>query len=47
MTNGLAVFLTTALLAALAADGLLNGWQASLFLARKFMDLMAVVTVWR
>lgn len=47
MTNGLAVFLALLIGGALAADALFNGWSGSLFLARRFMDLLAVVTVWR
>ncbi len=47
MTNGIALFLVLAVAAALAVDGYSNGWAATLFLARKFMDLKDLVTIWR
>ena len=47
MTNGLTYFVAAAIVAAVAADGVLNGWQGSLFLARKFLDLLSLVTFWR
>lgn len=47
MTNGITLTLVIAAGIALAADGLLNGWGASLFLAREFLDLLAWVAFWR
>ncbi len=47
MTNGITLVLAIAVGIALAADGLLNGWTASLFLAREFLDLIGWVAFWR
>jgi hypothetical protein len=47
VTNGLAVFLALLIGGLIAADALLNGWAATLFAARRFMDLLAWATFWR
>jgi hypothetical protein len=47
LTNGIALFLALAIAAALAADGLWNGWAASLFLARGLLDLIGTLAIWR
>jgi hypothetical protein len=47
MTNGTAAFLALVAAAAIAADGVYNGWAASLFLSRRFLDLISLVAFWR
>lgn len=47
MTNRVAIVLLIVILSALAADALLNGTAATLFLARKFVDLTEYLAVWR
>lgn len=47
MSNRVAIPLLAAILAALAADYLLNGTAATLFLARKFVDLTEYLAFWR
>ena len=46
MTNRIALGLGLVLLAALALDYVL-GFGAALFLARKFLDLIQALAVWR
>lgn len=47
VTNQLAIILVVAIVGAVAADAILNGADASLFLARKFSDLLEWVAFWR
>lgn len=47
MTTRLAAVLTLIIALAVAADLLLAGGAGSLFLARKFQDLIVYVTFWR
>ncbi|TCO70579.1 hypothetical protein [Rhodovulum euryhalinum] len=47
MTNRVAIALLGLILAALAADLTLNGSDATLFLARKFLDLTDYIAFWR
>ena len=47
MTNGIALFVVLLAAAALVADAIFNGWGGSLFLARRFLDLVAWVAFWR
>lgn len=47
MTNTLAIVTGLVLLALIAADLLLNGAGALLFLGKKFLDLLAYVAFWR
>lgn len=47
MTNKLAVILGLMILAGVALDSTLNASQGSLFLARKFADLLEWVAFWR
>jgi hypothetical protein len=46
LTNTIALWLGLFLLAGLIADIALNGGSASLFLARKFLDLIEWVDFW-
>jgi hypothetical protein len=47
MSNRSALILGLVVLAALAADGLLNGGTATLFLARRLMGVIDWVAFWR
>jgi hypothetical protein len=47
VTNGLAAVLVLLIGGSIAADALLNDWTASLFLARKFADLVQWAMFWR
>ncbi len=47
MTNRIALFLGICLAVAIAADVLLNGGTALMFLLRKFVDLVEWVAFWR
>jgi hypothetical protein len=47
MTNRLALVLVIVVVALLAADGLLNGGAASLFVARKLTVLVDYIAFWR
>ncbi len=47
VTNGLTYAFVLLIGGALAADALLNDWTASLFLARKFADLIQWIAFWR
>lgn len=47
MTNQIALGLGLLIFGAVGADVLLNAGHASLFLARKFIDLMDWVAFWR
>jgi hypothetical protein len=47
MTNGLAVFLAVCIAGFLALDAALWDWQVSLFLARRFADLLNWLAFWR
>lgn len=46
LTNRLAVWIGLILLASIIADFALNGGAASIFLARKFLDLIEWVDFW-
>ena len=46
MTDRIALGLAGLVLAALALDWVL-GWGVSLYLARKFLDLIQLVAIWR
>ncbi|MEL6915095.1 MAG: hypothetical protein AAFP13_11390 [Pseudomonadota bacterium] len=47
MTTRLALILLAIILCALAADRVLNGSEASVFLLRKFLDLIEWTAFWR
>lgn len=47
MTNGLAIFLLLAIAGFLALDALIWNWETSLFLARRFTDLLSWMAFWR
>ena len=47
MTNRIALGLGLLIAAALAVDARLNGAQATLFLARKLLDLVEWMAFWR
>ncbi len=47
MTNSIAAFLFVLVLAALGADFLFNDGQATMILARKFLDLIEWLAFWR
>lgn len=47
MTNTIAAVLFAVIVAALALDALLLDWQASIFLARRFSDLLEAMAFWR
>ncbi|WP_339690207.1 hypothetical protein [Celeribacter baekdonensis] len=47
MTNQIAVGLAIVILIALGLDFGLNGGQASLFLTRRFLELLQLVAFWR
>ena len=47
MTDKLALWLAGLILVALALDWALTGFQATLFVARKFADLIEWVAFWR
>lgn len=47
MSNRIIFVLVGAIALAILADLTLNGGSALLFLARKMMDLIALVTFWR
>lgn len=47
MTNKLALYLGIIVIAALAVDAVLHGWFYSLFLAKKFVDLIEYLAFWR
>ena len=47
MTNRLAVWIGLILLASIIADFALNGGSATVFLVRKFLDLIEWVAFWR
>jgi hypothetical protein len=47
VTNGLALVLGVLIVAAVAADTLLNGGTALLFLLRKFVDMVEWLAFWR
>ncbi len=47
MTNSVAIGLATLILLGVLADGVANDWQASVFLAKKTVDLIDWVEFWR
>ncbi|SIO08685.1 hypothetical protein SAMN05444722_0367 [Rhodovulum sp. ES.010] len=47
MSNRAALGLFALIVTALCADYALNGFSATLFLARKFVDLTNALAVWR
>lgn len=47
MTNGLAIFLAICIAGFLALDAFLWDWTLSLFLARRFADLLNWMAFWR
>ena len=47
MTNRLAIWIAALVAGLIALDAMLNGWAASLFLARKFADLLWWLAFWR
>lgn len=47
MTNPIAIGLATLIILLVAADGLLNHWAATIFLAQKTVDLIDWVAFWR
>lgn len=47
MTNVLAIWIGILLAAFLAFDAVLFDWSNTLFLARKFADLLAAMAFWR
>ncbi|MCJ7871938.1 hypothetical protein Q4577_10025 [Marinovum sp. 2_MG-2023] len=47
MTNTIALYLAVFLLAAIGADFYLFGTEHSLFLAKKFLDLLEWLSFWR
>ena len=47
MTNSIAIGLAGIVVLSLLADGLANDWQASIFLAKKTIDLIDWVEFWR
>lgn len=47
MTNGFALFLGLAIVAALVGDAMLNGGEGALLIARRFLDLIHAVQFWR
>ena len=47
MTNRTSIYLGLIICGAVIADFVLNDGQASLFLARKFVDLLDWVAFWR
>ena len=47
MTNTLAIWFVIIIAAFLAIDGVLFGWTMSLFLGRKFVDLLYWMAFWR
>ncbi|HEY0213446.1 MAG TPA: hypothetical protein VGC40_07655 [Paenirhodobacter sp.] len=47
MTNPIAIGLALLVFGAVAADGLLNHWAATIFLAIKVTDLIEWLAFWR
>ena len=47
ITNRIAIIFAFVIIVALVLDAFLNGWAASTFLARKFLNLIDWVTFWR
>lgn len=47
MTTRLAIYLIIVILVALGIDAVLFGWSYSLFLAKKFLELIEYVAFWR
>lgn len=47
MTNALAIWIGILLAACVAADALLFDWTYSMFLARKFLDVLRWMAFWR
>lgn len=47
MTNTLAIWIAIMIAGLLALDAVLFGWSNSLFLARKFADLLWWMAFWR
>jgi len=47
MTNSIAIGLAAIILLCLATDAVANDWQASIFLAKKTIDLIDWVEFWR
>ncbi|MEX3015841.1 hypothetical protein [Gymnodinialimonas hymeniacidonis] len=47
MTNALAIWIGIVLAACLAVDAVLFDWSNSLFLARKFAELLRWMAFWR
>ena len=47
VTNRIAIFLGVMIIGFLVADGILFGWQMSLFLGRKFTILTEYIKFWR
>lgn len=47
MTNALATWIIIVIAAFLAVDAVLFGWSNSLFLGRKFADLLWWMAFWR
>lgn len=47
MTNSIAIFLGVLILTGLGADLIFNGGDATLFLVRKFFELIEWLAFWR
>lgn len=47
MTNQIAIALAALILLGLGLDAFLNDWQATVFLARKFAQLVEWMAFWR
>lgn len=47
MTNKIALFLGLMILGALMVDAVFYGWDSTVFLARKFVDLIEWLKFWR